>query len=82
MAWKNLKHLSLANSLTSAHEALTELDDINELMDWEDIEYLLGDIHAKRRDLYLYSRHSVHSRASVRGSESYIMAWVKPFIWD
>lgn len=35
MAWKNLKQLSLADSLTSEHEALTELDDINEIMDWE-----------------------------------------------
>ena len=49
MAWKNLKQLSLADSLTSEHEVLTELDDINELMDWEAIEHLLGDIHAKRR---------------------------------
>ena len=49
MAWKNLKQLSLADSLTSEHEALTELDDINELMDWEVIEHLLGDIHAKHR---------------------------------
>jgi IS5 family transposase len=49
MAWKNLKQLSLADSLTSEHEALTELYDINELMDWEAIEHLLGDIHAKRR---------------------------------
>ena len=49
MAWKNLTQLSLADSLTSEHEALTELDDINELMDWEVIEHLLGDIHAKRR---------------------------------
>ena len=40
MAWKNLKELSLADSLTSEHEALTELDDINELMDWEAIEHL------------------------------------------
>jgi hypothetical protein len=39
MAWKNLKQLSLADSLTSEHEALTELDDINELMDWEAIEH-------------------------------------------
>jgi len=30
------------------HEALTELDEINELMDWEAIEHLLGGIHAKR----------------------------------
>jgi hypothetical protein len=28
----------------------TELYDINELMDWEAIEHLLDDIHAKRRD--------------------------------
>jgi hypothetical protein len=27
MAWKNLTQLSLADSLTSEHEALTELDD-------------------------------------------------------
>jgi IS5 family transposase len=51
MAWKNLKQLTLADSLTSEHEALTELDGINELMDWEAIEHLLGDLlgdlHAK-----------------------------------
>ena len=47
MAWKNLKQLSLADHLTSEHEALTELDDINELMDWQAIEHLLGDIHPK-----------------------------------
>ena len=49
MAWKNLKQLSLADSLTSEHEALTELDDINKLMDWKAIGHLLGDIHSKRR---------------------------------
>ena len=48
MAWKNLKQRSLADSLTTEHEALTELDDINELIDWEAIEHLLGNIHAKR----------------------------------
>ena len=48
MASKNLKQLSLADSLTSEHEALTELDEINELMDWEAIGHLLGDINAKR----------------------------------
>jgi transposase, IS5 family len=47
MAWGNLKQLSLADSFTSEHEAPIELDDINELMDWEAIEHLLGDIHAK-----------------------------------
>jgi IS5 family transposase len=48
MAWENLKQLSLADSLTSEHEALTELDNINELMDWQAIQHFLGDIHAKR----------------------------------
>jgi hypothetical protein len=32
MAWKNLKQLSFADSLNSEHEAVTELDDINELI--------------------------------------------------
>ena len=49
MAWKNLKQLSLADSLTSEHKALTELDDISEMIDWQAIEHLLCDIHAKRR---------------------------------
>ena len=49
MAWKNLKQLSLADSLTSEHEALTELDDVNEMIDWQAIEHLLCDLHAKRR---------------------------------
>ena len=49
MSWKNLKQLSLADGLTAEHEALTELDDINKLINWKAIEHLLGDIHAKRR---------------------------------
>jgi hypothetical protein len=53
MAWKNLKQLSLADSLTSEHDALTgftltELDDINELKDWQAIEHLVENAHAKR----------------------------------
>jgi IS5 family transposase len=49
MAWKNLKQRSLADDLVSEHEALTELDDVNDFMDWQAIEDLLCDIHAKRR---------------------------------
>jgi hypothetical protein len=48
MAWKNLKQLSLADSLTSEHETLTELDGINELKDWQAIEHLVENAHAKR----------------------------------
>jgi IS5 family transposase len=49
MAWKNLKQRSLAYDLVSEHEALTELDDVNDFMDWQAIEDLLCDIHTKRR---------------------------------
>jgi IS5 family transposase len=49
MAWKNLKQRSLADDLVSEHEALTELDDVNDFMDWQAIEDILCDIHAKRR---------------------------------
>ncbi len=49
MAWKNLKQRSLADHLVSEHKALTELDDANELMDWQAIEQILRDIHSKRR---------------------------------
>ena len=46
---EKLKQLSLADSLSSEHEALIELDAINELIDWESIEHHLGEIQAKRR---------------------------------
>lgn len=49
MAWKNLKQRSLADDLVSEHEALTELDDVNDFMDWQSIEDILCDIHTKRR---------------------------------
>jgi len=39
----------LADDLVSEHEALTELDDVNDFMDWQAIADLLCDIHAKRR---------------------------------
>ncbi len=65
MVWKNLKQLSLADSLTSEHEVLTELDDIDELMDWETIEHLLGDIHAKRRGSLCLGSRRYYCRAGI-----------------
>jgi hypothetical protein len=41
--------LSLAVGLTSEHEVLAELYDIDELIDSQAIEHLLGDTHATRR---------------------------------
>jgi IS5 family transposase len=47
--WKNLKQRSLADHLVSEHKALTVMNDVNNFMDWQAIEDLLCDIHAKRR---------------------------------
>lgn len=47
MAWKNIKQRSLADSLVVAHEAVKELDELNELIDWSRVEQHLVEIHAK-----------------------------------
>lgn len=49
MAWKNLAQQSLADSLLIDHHALEELDDVNGLINWSEIESLLSHIHNKRR---------------------------------
>lgn len=49
MAWKNLQQRSLAESMLIDHEALKELDDVHELIDWKRIESLLSDIHASAK---------------------------------
>ena len=47
MAWKNLKQRSLADSMLVEHDALKELDDVHDLIEWSRIEGLLSDVHAK-----------------------------------
>lgn len=49
MAWKNTKQLSLADALASQHAALTALDDVHNLIDWERIEGMLSCIHANKK---------------------------------
>lgn len=49
MAWKNTKQSSLADALASDHKALTELDDVHGLIDWDRIEGMLSCIHNKRK---------------------------------
>ena len=49
MAWKNLTQRSLADSLASEYKAITELDDVHNLIDWQRIEKLLAGIHNKKR---------------------------------
>lgn len=39
MAWKNLTQTSLADVFIHQHEALTELDELNQLIDWKSIEF-------------------------------------------
>lgn len=47
MSWKNLKQQSLADALIVEHEALRELDDVEEIIDWSRIEKKLENIHNK-----------------------------------
>ena len=49
MAWKNPKRRSLADALVVTHEAVKELDELNELIDGSRIEYYLSHIHATSR---------------------------------
>jgi transposase, IS5 family len=49
MAWKNTKQRSLADALASDHKALTELDDVHALIDWDRIEGMLSCIHNKSK---------------------------------
>nr|VFK07197.1 MAG: Transposase domain (DUF772) [Candidatus Kentron sp. LPFa] len=49
MSWKNLKQKSLLDGFLIKHKALTELDEVDDLIDWVRIEGLLSDIHAKPR---------------------------------
>lgn len=46
MSWKSLEQQSLAHGMLIDHDALHELDDIDTLVDWSAITYLLRDIHS------------------------------------
>ena len=49
MAWKNLKKRSLADSMMIEHQALKELDSVNNLIDWTRLERVLQGIHARAK---------------------------------
>ena len=38
IAWKNLKKLSLADSMVITYEAVKELDELDELINWSRVE--------------------------------------------
>jgi hypothetical protein len=46
MAWNNLKQRSLADSMLIDHDALKELDAVNDLITWSRVDTLLSGIHA------------------------------------
>jgi IS5 family transposase len=49
MAWKNLKQRSLIDGALVKHKAITELDDVEILINWQPIEEQLSSIHNKVR---------------------------------
>ena len=49
MSWKSLEQQSFAHSFLVDHDALHELDDVNDLIDWSQIERLLINIHSSTR---------------------------------
>ena len=49
MAWKNLKQRSLSDAMLIDHEALKELDDVHDLIDWSRLESLLSEIYSSPR---------------------------------
>ena len=47
MAWKNITQRSFADDLVVSHDAVEELDDVHELINWIRIENLLKEIHTR-----------------------------------
>ncbi len=55
MSVKQITQLSLADSLLMEHQALTELDDLHNLLDWSVIQQLLKPIYNKRQGNVAYA---------------------------
>jgi len=49
MAWKNLTQCSLAEAMLIDHDALKELDAVDELIDWSRLEQQLSAVHSKKQ---------------------------------
>jgi len=47
---KNLRQRSLAEAMLVDHDALKELDVVNELIDWSRLEQQLSGVHSKKQD--------------------------------
>ncbi len=49
MSWKQIKQRSFADALQATHKCLEELDDVDALINWPQLESLFVDIHSKRK---------------------------------
>lgn len=49
MSWKTNKQKSFVDAWAADHDALKELDEVQELLDWSRIEHLLSDVHASKK---------------------------------
>ena len=49
MSWKNLSQLNLSDALSSNHECLKELDDVEQIIQWSEIEDLLCDLYTNKK---------------------------------
>lgn len=49
MAWKNIKQRSLNDGMLIQHKALTEWDDLLKMINWQNIEKHLVDLHSSKK---------------------------------
>lgn len=54
MAWKSIKQRSLNDGMLINHKALTELDDILKMINWQNIEKHLVDLHSSKKGQRAY----------------------------
>jgi IS5 family transposase len=49
MSWKNTKQNSLADALVVQHKCLSELDDVHNIINWNEIEKTLSNLYSSKR---------------------------------
>ena len=54
MAWKNIKQRILNDGMLIQHKALTELDDILKIIQWQNIEKYLVDLQNSKKGERVY----------------------------
>ncbi|WP_369177750.1 transposase [Candidatus Thiodubiliella endoseptemdiera] len=49
MSWKNTQQNSFADSLVVEHKSLSELDDVHNIINWNEIEQTLSNLYSSKR---------------------------------